>query len=62
MRPRRRIAMERRVKELRKLIPNVDRYESTGRVYRETADYITALEMRVRLMKIMVQVLTPSYS
>ncbi|CAN0888777.1 hypothetical protein LINGRAHAP2_LOCUS15932 [Linum grandiflorum] len=44
--------LERRsVRALKKLIPN-------GDVCRETADYITGLEMRVRLMKIMVQLLS----
>ncbi|XP_044492762.1 transcription factor UPBEAT1 [Mangifera indica] len=48
--------IQRRVKILKKLIPNS---ESTGLdgLFRETADYILALEMRVKVMQIMVKVL-----
>ncbi|KAJ0053454.1 hypothetical protein Pint_00838 [Pistacia integerrima] len=48
--------IQRRVKTLKKLIP---KSESTGLdgLFRETADYILALEMRVKVMQIMVKVL-----
>ncbi|XP_044503833.1 transcription factor UPBEAT1-like [Mangifera indica] len=48
--------IQRRVRTLKNLIPNS---ESTGLdgLFRETADYILALEMRVKVMQIMVKVL-----
>ncbi|KAK4418034.1 Transcription factor UPBEAT1 [Sesamum alatum] len=55
----RRSAVERKVRILKKLIPNCDTMEME-RVLRETADYIVALQMRVKLMQIMVDVLSGS--
>ncbi|KAK9280888.1 hypothetical protein L1049_003779 [Liquidambar formosana] len=51
--------VERRVRTLKKLIPNT---ESTGLdgLFRETADYILALQMRVRVMQSMVKALSGS--
>lgn len=51
--------IERRVKTLKNLVPNSD---SAGLddLFRETADYILSLQMRVRVMQIMVKVLTDS--
>ncbi|XP_010544959.1 PREDICTED: transcription factor UPBEAT1 [Tarenaya hassleriana] len=54
-------AIERRVKTLKELIPNTStRRESTSLdgLFRETADYILALQMKVRVMQDMVQVLS----
>ncbi|XP_059311041.1 transcription factor UPBEAT1 [Lycium ferocissimum] len=52
--------IERKVKILQKLIPKCDSSSSMGleRLFRETADYIWALEMRVKIMKIIVNVLS----
>ncbi|CAN1762655.1 Transcription factor UPBEAT1 [Linum perenne] len=50
-------AVERRVRALKKLIPNSESMGTEG-LFRETAEYIVALEMRVTLMHIMVQGLT----
>lgn len=51
--------IKRRVKNLKKLIPNSESMELDG-LFRETADYILSLQMRVRVMQIMVKVLTGS--
>lgn len=49
----------RRVRTLKKLIPNGESLGLDG-LFRETADYILSLQMRVRVMQIMVKVLTGS--
>ncbi|KAL2535222.1 transcription factor UPBEAT1 [Forsythia ovata] len=50
-------AVERKVRILKKLIPDC---ESMGveMLFRETADYIMALQMRVKVMQIMVNALS----
>ncbi|KAL0420146.1 UNVERIFIED_CONTAM: Transcription factor UPBEAT1 [Sesamum radiatum] len=61
IRPRAGVEVQRKVRILKKLVPNSD---SMGmeRVLRETADYILGLQMRVEVMKIMVDVLSSSAS
>ncbi|XP_049348343.1 transcription factor UPBEAT1 [Solanum verrucosum] len=52
----------RKVRVLKKLIPiNCEDLGLEG-IFRETADYILALEMRVKVMQDMVNVLSPSNS
>jgi len=51
--------IERRVRTLKKLIPNSESMGLDG-LFRETADYILSLQMRVKVMQIMVKVLTGS--
>lgn len=51
--------IEKKVKTLKKLIPNSKPLGLDG-LFRETADYILALQMRVKVMQIMVNVLTGS--
>lgn len=51
--------IEKKVKTLKKLIPNGEPLGLDG-LFRETADYILALQMRVKVMQIMVNVLTGS--
>ncbi|KAG6787023.1 hypothetical protein NC652_007064 [Populus alba x Populus x berolinensis] len=51
--------IERRVRTLKKLIPDSESMGLDG-LFRETADYILSLQMRVRVMQIMVKVLTGS--
>ncbi|KAJ9171704.1 hypothetical protein P3X46_015028 [Hevea brasiliensis] len=48
-----------RVRTLKKLIPNSESAGLEG-LFRETADYILSLQMRVKVMQIMVKVLTGS--
>ncbi|GLU16733.1 hypothetical protein SLE2022_331490 [Rubroshorea leprosula] len=52
-------AIEGRVRTLKSLIPNSEGMGLDG-LFRETADYILSLQMRVRVMQIMVKVLTGS--
>ncbi|KAL2556485.1 transcription factor UPBEAT1 [Forsythia ovata] len=56
---RHRSQIERKVRTLKKLIPNC---ESMGldRLFTETADYIIALQIRVKIMQIMVNVFSAS--
>ncbi|EEF47237.1 transcription factor, putative [Ricinus communis] len=49
--------IHKRVKTLKKLIPNSESMGLEG-LFRETADYILSLQMRVNLMQIMVKVLS----
>lgn len=49
--------IEKKVKMLEKLIPNRESSSSIG-LFRETADYIWGLEMRVKVMQIIVNVLS----
>ncbi|KAJ6404076.1 hypothetical protein OIU84_012298 [Salix udensis] len=51
--------IERRVRTLKKLVPNSESMGLDG-LFRETADYILSLQMRVKVMQIMVKVLTGS--
>ncbi|GLU07242.1 hypothetical protein SLE2022_242060 [Rubroshorea leprosula] len=51
--------IERKIRTLKKLIPNSEGMELDG-LFRETAEYIHSLEMRVKVMQIMVGVLTGS--
>lgn len=48
---------EKRVRVLRKLVPNKGSVGIDG-LFRDTADYILALEMRVKVMQIMVKALS----
>ncbi|XP_021293353.1 transcription factor UPBEAT1 [Herrania umbratica] len=52
--------VEKKLKTLKKLIPNNESIGLDG-LFRETADYILSLQMRVEVMQIMVKVLTGSY-
>ncbi|OIV91397.1 hypothetical protein TanjilG_02015 [Lupinus angustifolius] len=51
--------IQRKVRTLKKLVPNSESLELDG-LFRETADYILALQTRVRIMKVLVNVLTGS--
>ncbi|RWR94335.1 transcription factor UPBEAT1 [Cinnamomum micranthum f. kanehirae] len=51
--------VERRVRTLQKLLPNVESMDMDG-LFREAADYILCLEMQVKVMQIMVKVLSNS--
>ncbi|KAK6941108.1 hypothetical protein RJ641_030639 [Dillenia turbinata] len=59
--PRRRPinGIERRVGTLKKLVPNSESMGLDG-LFQETADYILSLQMRVKIMQIMVKVLSDS--
>ncbi|KAL8054643.1 hypothetical protein ABFX02_04G005700 [Erythranthe guttata] len=52
-------AIERKVRILKKLIPNSE-YMGVETLFRETADYIVALQMRAKAMQIMVDALSAS--
>ncbi|CAN6572615.1 unnamed protein product [Malus baccata var. baccata] len=49
------IGIKRRVKTLKRLIPNSDDSMGLDGLFRDTADYILSLQTRVRLMQMMVQ-------
>ncbi|VVB03596.1 unnamed protein product [Arabis nemorensis] len=51
-------AIHRRVKTLKELVPNTKTSEGLDGLFRQTADYIMALEMKVRVMQTLVQVLS----
>ncbi|KAH0982033.1 hypothetical protein GBA52_009210 [Prunus armeniaca] len=51
--------IQRRVKTLKRLIPNTDSSTGLDGLFRETADYILSMQSRVRLMQIMLQALAP---
>ncbi|EOY00717.1 hypothetical protein QUC31_014152 [Theobroma cacao] len=51
--------VEKKLKTLKKLIPNNESMGLDG-LFRDTADYILSLQMRVEVMQIMVKVLTGS--
>lgn len=55
--------IERRVRTLKRLVPNGNR-DCVGLdgLFRETADYILSLQMRVRVMQIMAKFLTGATS
>ncbi|OIT30115.1 transcription factor upbeat1 [Nicotiana attenuata] len=50
--------IERKVRILHKLIPNCESSMGLERLFRETADYVLALEMRVKVMQILVNELS----
>ncbi|WOG87241.1 hypothetical protein DCAR_0206464 [Daucus carota subsp. sativus] len=50
--------VESKVKTLKKLVPGCNDAIGLDGVFRETADYILGLEMRVRVMQVMVKVLS----
>lgn len=52
--------IQRRVRKLKRLIPNSDESIGLEGLFRETANYILSLENRVRVMKVMVEVLNGS--
>ncbi|KAK2404233.1 transcription factor PAR1 [Trifolium repens] len=52
--------IQRRVRTLKRLIPNSDQSIGLDGLFRETANYILSLENRVRVMKVMVEVLNGS--
>ncbi|XP_058741032.1 transcription factor UPBEAT1 [Vicia villosa] len=52
--------IQRRVRTLKRLIPNSDESIGLEGLFRETANYILSLENRVRVMKVMVEVLNGS--
>ncbi|KAF5192783.1 Transcription factor upbeat1 [Thalictrum thalictroides] len=56
---RTRNGMVRKVKTLKKLVPNGNSMSLDG-LFRETADYILSLELQVKIMQIMVSVLNGS--
>ncbi|KAF8107010.1 hypothetical protein N665_0129s0078 [Sinapis alba] len=51
-------AIHKRVKRLKQLVPNTKSSQGLDGLFRQTADYILALEMKVKVMRTMVQVLT----
>ncbi|KAK7343813.1 hypothetical protein VNO77_12856 [Canavalia gladiata] len=51
--------IQRRVRTLKRLIPNTDSIGLDG-LFRETANYILSLQTKVRVMQVMVKVLTGS--
>ncbi|KAI4295149.1 hypothetical protein MLD38_040604 [Melastoma candidum] len=53
------VTIARRVRTLKSLVPNGESMGLEG-LFRETADYIACLEMRVRAMQIVVDALTGS--
>ncbi|KAE8698939.1 stachyose synthase family protein [Hibiscus syriacus] len=50
----------RKLTTLKKLIPNREAIGGLDGLFRETAEYIMCLQMRVKVMRIMVNVLTGS--
>ncbi|KAL3652946.1 hypothetical protein CASFOL_002627 [Castilleja foliolosa] len=56
----RRNSIERKVKILKKLVPNCESSIGVERLFSETADYILALEMRVKVMQSVVNVISGS--
>lgn len=57
-RPASNLQMERRVRILKKLIPANSGESGLDNLFRETADYILALQLRVKVMQVMVDVLS----
>ncbi|CAL0300656.1 unnamed protein product [Lupinus luteus] len=51
--------IQRKVRTLKRLVPNSESLELDG-LFRETTDYILALQTRVRIMQVMVNVLKGS--
>ncbi|KAL6515906.1 hypothetical protein OROGR_019211 [Orobanche gracilis] len=56
-------SFERKLGILKRMIPNCDLSSHIGvkRLLRETSDYVMDLEMRVKVMKMMVNALTGSH-
>lgn len=54
--------VERRVTKLKRLVPNGDESKGLDGLFRRTADYILTLQMRVKVMQVMVKVLTTTPS
>ncbi|KAK8512823.1 hypothetical protein V6N13_090430 [Hibiscus sabdariffa] len=54
---RRASPLQRKVKRLKKLVPSREAVGLEG-LFRETAEYILCLQMRVKVMQVMVKVLT----
>lgn len=52
--------IERKVRTLKRLIPNADHSMGLDGLFRDTADYIVSLQIRVRLMQNLVNLLTGS--
>lgn len=50
--------MERKLRILKKLVPNGETSMGLDGLFRDTADYIVALQTRLKLMQIMVDVLS----
>lgn len=48
------IEVVRKVKTLKKLVPNSRDSKGLDGLFRETADYILALQMRIKFMQVMV--------
>ncbi|XVF85097.1 hypothetical protein PTKIN_Ptkin17bG0091000 [Pterospermum kingtungense] len=57
---RRENSIDKKVETLKKLIPNNNESMGLDGLFRETADYILSLQMRVKVMQIMVEVFTGS--
>lgn len=55
-------SIERKVRILKNLVPNCESEMGVERLFRETADYIKALQIRAKVMQIMVDVLSGSSS
>lgn len=56
------VEIGRKVRVLKKLIPMNCEDLGLERIFEETADYILALEMRIKVMQVMVNMLSPSNS
>lgn len=50
--------VERKVRTLKKLVPNTNESMGLDGLFGETADYILSLQMRVKVMQVLVDVLT----
>ncbi|CAO2826658.1 unnamed protein product [Amaranthus hypochondriacus] len=58
--PKKQNGIEKRVKTLKRLIPNNGKSQGLDGLFRDTASYIISLQMRVRVMQILVDVLENS--
>ena len=58
--PKKQNGIEKRVKTLKRLIPNNEGSQGLDGLFRDTASYIISLQMRVRVMQILVDVLENS--
>ncbi|KAL8094466.1 hypothetical protein AgCh_036121 [Apium graveolens] len=54
MERRRNHEVKRKVRTLKKLVPNSSNSKGLDGLFRDTADYILALEMRIQFMQVMV--------
>lgn len=57
---RRNHEVKRKVRTLKKLVPNSSNSKGLDGLFRDTADYILALEMRIQFMQVMVNGLSSS--